>query len=590
MGLERRRPDNDAPRAEKDGEDSLFCGANCVAACSGGWHPDPMSQSGELADGTAALAEGRWAAAVRAFEKVLAEGRDPEALDGLGRALWWEGRTREAIELRKEAYALLRRRGDSARSIRIAVWLSQEYAAEGNEVVARGWLARAERMCSKLQAEPERGWLALARTDRVTDPSAMAAHAREALDLARKYDEPDLEIRALARLGLAVLSSGRVDEGLDLLSEAMAAATGGEATALDVLAETCCDMFRAKNVASDDAGFKQWNPVLRDFLARTQHVQGVAFCGACCGELHVAAGNLQVAEAHLTKALQDLEAQGQRARCVHPAAKLADIRVMQGRYEEAHRLLEGYEGLPEAARPRVALAMARGEFGTAIALLERRLRAIGEDSLLSLPYLALLVEALVAKGNLEGARDGAARLESLARATGHPRVQAEAYRAIGRVAAAEGDETRARSALEAALEAFGRLARPIDEAQTRVLLAQAVVKSEPELAADEARAALAAFERLACPRDADAAASLLRAISGAGRAGPKAFGMLSRREQEVLQLMSEGLKNAEIAARLYISTKTAGHHVSNILMKTGLKSRVEAAAWALRLTAVSAQK
>jgi DNA-binding NarL/FixJ family response regulator len=66
--------------------------------------------------------------------------------------------------------------------------------------------------------------------------------------------------------------------------------------------------------------------------------------------------------------------------------------------------------------------------------------------------------------------------------------------------------------------------------------------------------------------------------------------MLSRREQEVLQLMSEGLKNAEIAARLYISTKTAGHHVSNILMKTGLKSRVEAAAWALRLTAVSAQK
>jgi hypothetical protein len=41
-------------------------------------------------------------------------------------------------------------------------------------------------------------------------------------------------------------------------------------------------------------------------------------------------------------------------------------------------------------------------------------------------------------------------------------------------------------------------------------------------------------------------------------------------------------KSAEIAARLYISTKTAGQHVSNILMKTGLKSRGEAAAWALR--------
>jgi DNA-binding NarL/FixJ family response regulator len=256
---------------------------------------------------------------------------------------------------------------------------------------------------------------------------------------------------------------------------------------------------------------------------------------------------------------------------------------MQGRYEEAQRLLEGYEGLPEAARPRVALAMAKGEFGAAIVLLERRLHAIGEDSLLSLPYLALLVEALVAKGDLEGARKGAARLEVLARATGHLRVQAEAHRAAGRVAAAEGDATRARSALEAALEAFGRLARPIDEAQTRLLLAQALIEGEPELAAGEARAALAAFERLAYPRDADAAASLLRAISGEGRAGPKAFGALSRREQEVLHLLSEGLKNAEIAARLYISTKTAGHHVSNILMKTGLRSRGEAAAWALRL-------
>ena len=58
--------------------------------------------------------------------------------------------------------------------------------------------------------------------------------------------------------------------------------------------------------------------------------------------------------------------------------------------------------------------------------------------------------------------------------------------------------------------------------------------------------------------------------------------MLSRRELDVLRLLSEGLTNAEIAARLYISTKTTGHHVSNILMKTGLRSRGEATAWALR--------
>ena len=41
---------------------------------------------------------------------------------------------------------------------------------------------------------------------------------------------------------------------------------------------------------------------------------------------------------------------------------------------------------------------------------------------------------------------------------------------------------------------------------------------------------------------------------------------LTRREQEVAALLAEGLSNAEVARRLYISPKTAAVHVSNILM------------------------
>jgi DNA-binding NarL/FixJ family response regulator len=48
----------------------------------------------------------------------------------------------------------------------------------------------------------------------------------------------------------------------------------------------------------------------------------------------------------------------------------------------------------------------------------------------------------------------------------------------------------------------------------------------------------------------------------------------------VVRLIAQGLSNAEIAKRLFISTKTAGHHVSNILSKLGLRSRTEAAAFA----------
>ncbi|HEV2930148.1 MAG TPA: alpha/beta fold hydrolase [Propionibacteriaceae bacterium] len=58
---------------------------------------------------------------------------------------------------------------------------------------------------------------------------------------------------------------------------------------------------------------------------------------------------------------------------------------------------------------------------------------------------------------------------------------------------------------------------------------------------------------------------------------------LTRREHEVLRLVARGLTNRQIAAALFISAKTAGMHVSNILSKMGVERRAEAAAVAERL-------
>jgi len=62
-------------------------------------------------------------------------------------------------------------------------------------------------------------------------------------------------------------------------------------------------------------------------------------------------------------------------------------------------------------------------------------------------------------------------------------------------------------------------------------------------------------------------------------------GLLSEREREVLEHIIAGRTNSEIAAALFISEKTAGAHVSNILRKTQTRNRVEAAAWGQRLGA-----
>jgi DNA-binding CsgD family transcriptional regulator len=74
--------------------------------------------------------------------------------------------------------------------------------------------------------------------------------------------------------------------------------------------------------------------------------------------------------------------------------------------------------------------------------------------------------------------------------------------------------------------------------------------------------------------------SIPRGRSAATRANPAG---LTERQLDVLALLVDGLTNAEIAARLVISPRTADHHVSAILDKLEVRTRKEAAAQARRL-------
>jgi DNA-binding CsgD family transcriptional regulator len=79
--------------------------------------------------------------------------------------------------------------------------------------------------------------------------------------------------------------------------------------------------------------------------------------------------------------------------------------------------------------------------------------------------------------------------------------------------------------------------------------------------------------------------ALVRAVAGEtapAAVRPDTFG-LSGREREVLALVAQGRTNREIGERLFISQKTVGVHVGNILAKLDVSGRVEAAAVAIRL-------
>jgi DNA-binding NarL/FixJ family response regulator len=535
-----------------------------------------------VAAGYEALAAGDWAGARAAFEMALGVAEPPEALDGLGRALWWLRDSEQAVVYRERAYSGFRRDGELARAARIALWLAREYALVwGNEAAANGWLARAERLLADVAPQAERGWLELARAERARRPETAAVLAASALRVAVETGDTDLELRALAQLGLAEVSLGEVDSGLARLDEAMAAATGGEAPTLETFADVCCTLMLACDLAGDVERPQQWSQVFEAFVRKYDHVTLLAFCRTCCADVYAANGRVDAAEEELRAALRELRDAGHRSRCVHPAARLAEIRVHQGRFEEAEQLLSGFEGHPEAVQAAVAIRLARGEPAAATAILESRLAELPRSSLLAAACLAQLVEAGIAAGDLESATRAAGELDSIAQASGRERVAALTALAQGRIAGAA-DDPQAVELLQRAVNLFAALPSPLAAAQARLELARAHARSAPEVAVDLARRARTELEALGALREADAAAALMRELGAKGPAGPKDYGVLSRRELEVLRLVGEGLTNGEIAARLYISPKTAEHHVGRIYGKLHLRTRTELAAYAVR--------
>jgi DNA-binding CsgD family transcriptional regulator len=529
-----------------------------------------------------ALRAAQWAAARAAFEADLAREETAAALDGLARARWWLSDLPGAIEAWERAYTAYRRGDLDEPAAHVAVLLSREHAeGMGNDALANGWLARARDLLDGYPDSVQWGWVALVESERAFDPTSALEHAEQALAVARRTRDPDLELAALGRAGLAEIALGQIEAGVTRFDEGLAASAAGEAADLRTLGDLYCAANRAAEITLDMSRFEQWTGAVMGFMERTGHPDLLTFCGTCCAEVCRAAGRWEDGEGWLTRTLGQLERSGQQARCVHPATRLASFRVAQGKLEEADQLLRGYEDLPEAVQAMVALHLARGQTALAAARLHRRLNEIGRDNLVAVPLLAQLVEVQLAQPDLGGAAETAAALVAIAARSGHARAQAEAELAVGSVRSATGDAS-AREHLDRSLGLFVRLRMPHAAARVHLALAQTLAATDPGTAVEEARQALRTFEDLDATHDADRAAAFLRSLGVAGRTGPKLVGQLSKRELEVLRLLGEGLTNAEVAARLYISTKTVATHVGNLFAKLQLRNRAEAAAFAHR--------
>jgi DNA-binding NarL/FixJ family response regulator/tetratricopeptide (TPR) repeat protein len=296
--------------------------------------------------------------------------------------------------------------------------------------------------------------------------------------------------------------------------------------------------------------------------------------------LELGRGDLDAAQARLQAARRLLSASISEAQKAGPLfGGLAELALWRGHPDQAKQLVA--EAVPlVAANPRYAapiyalglrveadraeLARARhpgqppGDDTTAAALLERLDQAAQDPAAAGLPELAAWqATALAEQARQQGPADPAVwaaaaaaweRLRQPHRAAYAGYRQAEAHLATG-------DRDTAAQVLRHAAAITGRLgARPLD-GEISSLARRARLDLTPPTAA-----ALAV-----------------------GVPTPAAQLGLTRREVEVLALVAAGRSNRQIAQELFISPRTASVHVSNILAKLEVHTRVEAAAIAHRL-------
>jgi predicted ATPase/DNA-binding NarL/FixJ family response regulator len=294
----------------------------------------------------------------------------------------------------------------------------------------------------------------------------------------------------------------------------------------------------------------------------------------------------------------------------------AELYVLRGDYVRAGEDLDVVRRLIGAGDPQdlqllafveADCARARGEFGQARAIVERALHERSEGGMWArygwrLIWVGMRTEAEHAARSTGG--HDPARVTVLLALAGTLRLITPAARMHAALTRVE------RERLEygqAEVETAAQAVAATRDAEEPHLLAYALLRlAEGSMQASDRDAALVALREADSIVSGLGAVPLAEAIDGLARrarltledaAGASAPGTRSEddlerlgvtsREREVLMLLVAGSSNGEIAQTLFISRKTASVHVSNLLAKLGVKSRVEAAALAHRLGVAS---
>jgi DNA-binding CsgD family transcriptional regulator len=408
-------------------------------------------------------------------------------------------------------------------------------------------------------------------------PERALSLAAEAAELARGTAGAP-EVRALTRLGDALLWSGRYDEARAAWEQAAAVPAPLDAS---VRCERANALMRAGEVASFREAAYEALVAARRTDSAVELLDALSL--ACLADIH--AGLLREA---LLSAEQAVAAS--RAAADDPPALpyldaiglLAWVTALLGDVDRCRGALataaEVTGALPMTAPGGLAqgmLALGMGEHDVAVRAFESKLRELAISPAAQAcgprPFVPSLVEAYARTGQGERARALVDELLPVALRTQQPRIVAPVLRA--RAVAYADLESFAEAAMWHAR--WGNLYE-----EGRTLLAHGELlrrRKQREQARRALRAAVERFEHVGAVTWTARAGSELRAAGERARVGarPGGTGRLTQQEAAVVDLVAAGLSNRELAEHLFLSVKTVEGHLTAIYDKLGVRSRTQ---------------
>ena len=413
------------------------------------------------------------------------------------------------------------------------------------------------------------------------------SEARAGVTAATRANDPKALGRCYMNLGLNLQQLGNYAEARDCLKKAVALAREAEDLEGEVWALNSLGCREKEN-----ADFAAAREALERACASVDKIggSGCAFLAVLSlGELCLLEGRWDEAESLSRRVVLQLEELSRPIPFGFAALDLATVNLLRGRFDDAEAMLRDAQNSAEPsgdpytllsvfnAQAQMALvrrtpAIAQEWLERALALCERSryAGAFKPESLL------LMTQAYVQSGDEPRAKEC---LEQAMQTTQAFRYLAPwASRVAGLVAAQAGRLDEAIRHYRAGLDALAAVPQPYQEGlicrELGICYLRRNHQGDRKAARTQLAHALELFQRLGAQPDAEIVRRGLDRISGRTPAGLA----LTKREEEVLALIAEGLSNAAIAGQLYLSERTVEVHVSHILSKLGVESRSHAVA------------